>query len=53
MSNPAQRDGPIPGITGQLIADPRKTRGHKNVIYVPNFNDILSRCPEHAYNRTT
>jgi UDP-N-acetylmuramate--alanine ligase len=34
------RENPINGITGKLIADAAKNLGHKNVIYVPEKNDI-------------
>ncbi|MGB9701239.1 MAG: UDP-N-acetylmuramate--L-alanine ligase [Candidatus Kapaibacteriota bacterium] len=34
------REKPIEGVTGELIANQAKKYGHKNVIYVPNFEDI-------------
>jgi UDP-N-acetylmuramate--alanine ligase len=34
------RENPIKGVTGKLIADAAKNLGHKNVIYVPEKNDI-------------
>ena len=34
------RENPINGITGKLIADAAKNLGHKNVIYIPEKNDI-------------
>lgn len=36
------REKPIEGVTGELIANQAKKYGHKNVIYVPNFDDITS-----------
>jgi UDP-N-acetylmuramate--alanine ligase len=34
------REKPIEGVTGELIANQAKKYGHKNVIYIPNFEDI-------------
>lgn len=34
------REEPISGVTGKLIADTTKNLGHKNVIYVPDKNEI-------------
>ncbi len=34
------REIPIEGVTGELIADIAKKFGHKNVIYVPDKNDV-------------
>jgi len=34
------REEPIEGITGQLVADAARKMGHKNVIYVPNKEDV-------------
>lgn len=34
------RELPIEGVTGELIADIAKKFGHKNVIYVPDKNDV-------------
>lgn len=34
------REEPIEGITGELIATTAKKFGHKNVIYVPDKNDV-------------
>jgi UDP-N-acetylmuramate--alanine ligase len=34
------REEPISGVTGNLIADATKKLGHKNVIYVPDKNEI-------------
>jgi UDP-N-acetylmuramate--alanine ligase len=36
------REEPIPGITGQLIADTASKFGHKNVVYIPDKNDVPS-----------
>lgn len=36
------RELPIEGVTGKLIADSAIQYGHKNVIYIPDKNDILS-----------
>lgn len=36
----AARETPIEGVTGELIANSAKKYGHKNVIYVENFDDI-------------
>ncbi len=36
------REKPIEGVTGELIANQAKKYGHKNVIYIPNFDDITS-----------
>src|SRR3990172_897888 len=34
------REIPIEGVTGKLIADATKNFGHKNVIYIPDKNNI-------------
>jgi len=34
------REEPISGVTGELIANATKSFGHKNVIYVPDKNNI-------------
>ncbi len=34
------REEPIPGISGELIAEAAKNFGHKNVIYIKDKNDI-------------
>lgn len=34
------REEPIKGITGELITDITKKFGHKNVLYVPDKNDV-------------
>lgn len=36
------REEPIPGITGEIIADAAKKFGHKNVVYVKDKNEIPS-----------
>jgi UDP-N-acetylmuramate--alanine ligase len=36
------REEPIPGVTGELIADAAKKFGHKNVIYIKNKENIPS-----------
>ena len=33
---------PIEGVTGKLIADAATQYGHKNVIYIPNKENILN-----------
>lgn len=38
----AARETPIEGITGKIIADATQKYGHKNVIYVPKFEEIES-----------
>jgi len=35
------RELPIEGVDGKLIADNAVIFGHKNVFYIPNFNEIL------------
>ncbi len=40
------REIPIQGVTGQLITDSAEKFGHKNVIYVPDKNDIPSKLLE-------
>ncbi len=40
------REEPIEGISGQLIADVAKKFGHKNVIYVPDKNDVPDKLME-------
>lgn len=35
------RELPIEGITGELISDYAKKSGHKNVVYIPDKNNIL------------
>ncbi len=36
------REKPIDGVTGKLIADAATQYGHKNVVYIPNKEDILN-----------
>ncbi len=40
------REDPIEGISGQLIADVAKKLGHKNVLYVPDKNDLPNKLME-------
>ncbi|MBZ0198240.1 MAG: UDP-N-acetylmuramate--L-alanine ligase [Ignavibacteriaceae bacterium] len=40
------REIPIDGITGELIADIAKKFGHKNVIYIPDKNDVPNALEE-------
>ena len=40
------REEPIEGISGELIADVAKKFGHKNVIYVPDKNDVPKKLME-------
>jgi len=40
------REKPIEGVTGEMIATITKKYGHKNVIYVPNKNDIPKKLME-------
>jgi UDP-N-acetylmuramate--alanine ligase len=35
------REAPIDGVTGKLIADSAREFGHKNVFYIPEFNEIV------------
>jgi len=35
------RESPIEGITGELISDYAKKSGHKNVIYIPDKNNVI------------
>jgi len=37
----AARENPIPGISGELIAQQAKIYGHKNVHYIPDFENII------------
>ncbi len=36
------REEPIPGVSGELIANAAKKFGHKNVMYVPDKKDVPS-----------
>lgn len=36
------REEPIPGVSGEIIADVAKKFGHKNVMYVPDKKDVPS-----------
>ncbi len=36
------RETPIEGVNGKLIADAATQYGHKNVVYIPNKEDILN-----------
>lgn len=36
------REAPLPGVSGELIADAAKKFGHKNVMYVPDKQDVPS-----------
>jgi len=40
------REKPIDGVTGEMIANITKKYGHKNVIYVPDKNDIPKKLME-------
>jgi UDP-N-acetylmuramate--alanine ligase len=40
------REMPIEGITGELIADSARRLGHKNVIYLPDKNDVPGKLNE-------
>jgi UDP-N-acetylmuramate--alanine ligase len=40
------REEPIPGISGQIIADAARKFGHKNVLYVPDKNMIPEELME-------
>ncbi len=42
------REKPIPGITGKLIADVAVQSGHKNVHYIKNNDEIISKINELA-----
>ncbi len=35
------REVPIPGVTGELVADEARKMGHREVIYIPDKNDVL------------
>jgi len=37
----AAREKPIEGISGELIAQQAQSYGHKNVHYIPDFDDII------------
>ena len=39
------RETPIEGVTGKLIADAAVKYGHKNVVYLPTFEDIRRELP--------
>jgi UDP-N-acetylmuramate--alanine ligase len=38
----AARETPIEGVNGELIAEAAKKYGHKNVVYIPNVDDIVA-----------
>jgi UDP-N-acetylmuramate--alanine ligase len=40
------REVPIEGVTGELISNQAKNYGHKNVIYIPDFDDISGKLLE-------
>jgi UDP-N-acetylmuramate--alanine ligase len=40
------RERPIQGITGELIAASAMAFGHRNVLYIPDRNDIAARAME-------
>ena len=40
------REKPIEGIDGNLIAKSARQYGHKNIIYIPEFKDILPKLKE-------
>jgi len=40
------RETPIEGITGELIAEAARKFGHKNVIYIPDKNDVPAKLME-------
>lgn len=35
------REEPIPGITGELVAEEARKMGHREVIYIPDKNNVL------------
>jgi UDP-N-acetylmuramate--alanine ligase len=40
------RERPIQGVTGEIIADAARSFGHKNVMYIPDKQDIPARLLE-------
>ncbi len=42
------REKPIEGVTGKLIADTAEQYGHKNVLYVPNKEDVTKTLKKHS-----
>lgn len=34
------REEPIPGVTGELVANEAKSLGHRHVLYIPDKNDV-------------
>jgi UDP-N-acetylmuramate--alanine ligase len=40
------REKPIEGVTGKLVADTAEQYGHRDVVYVPDKNDIPSKLNE-------
>jgi UDP-N-acetylmuramate--alanine ligase len=40
------REAPIEGITGEMIAEAARKFGHKNVIYIPDKNDVPAKLME-------
>ena len=40
------REEPIPGITGELVAEAARSVGHRHVLYIPDKEDVVDRLSE-------
>ncbi|MBN2029932.1 UDP-N-acetylmuramate--L-alanine ligase [bacterium] len=41
------REAPIPGVTGQLIADAAQSFGHQQVVYIPEKEGVIDYLEKH------
>ncbi len=41
------REAPIPGVTGQLIADAARSFGHRQVVYIPEKEGVIDYLEKH------
>ncbi len=44
----ASREQPIPGITGELVAEAARRSGHRNVVYCPDWAEAPAVLAEHV-----
>jgi UDP-N-acetylmuramate--alanine ligase len=40
------REDPIPGVTGELVAEAARSLGHRQVVYIPNKEDVTDYLSE-------
>jgi UDP-N-acetylmuramate--alanine ligase len=42
------RETPIPGVTGEMVAEAARRSGHRNVLYCPQWKDAAELLAEHV-----